>query len=102
MPKRKANRLAEFNYSSNGAYFVTICSCNKEHIFGHIVGDAALGVPKIELTSIGKYVDEKIQTANNDLITIDKYVIMPNHIHLILLIDGGTPRAASPTKSLLA
>ena len=36
LPKRKPNRLNNFDYSQNGAYFVTICAKNKEHIFGAV------------------------------------------------------------------
>ncbi len=38
LPKRKSIRLKEYDYSRNGAYFVTICSHNREYLFGEIVG----------------------------------------------------------------
>ena len=38
LPKRKNNRLKDYNYSRNGAYFITICTHNKVHLFGQIVG----------------------------------------------------------------
>ncbi|MCL2861724.1 MAG: transposase [Firmicutes bacterium] len=38
LPKRKINRLTEYDYSQEGAYFITICALNKSHLFGNIVG----------------------------------------------------------------
>jgi len=69
-----------------------------------IVGDAALGVPKNHLTKMGEVVEKYIKSATNmENVSVDKYVIMPNHIHLILFINeqDGTPRAASPTKAVV-
>jgi hypothetical protein len=45
MPIRKPNRLKDYDYSQDGAYFITICAKNRRNIFGNIVGDAAYGVP---------------------------------------------------------
>lgn len=100
---RKRNRLAGYDYGRAGAYFVTICAKDMKCIFGHIiVGDAALGVPSVRLTEIGQIVDDVIrrtETAYSN-VTVPYYVIMPNHLHLILVLsheDRGTPRAASRT-----
>jgi len=110
LPKRKPNRLKNYDYSQNGAYFVTICTKDHHEILGSVisVGDAALGVPSVELSEYGEIVEgfiENIAYANPDL-HVPFYVIMPNHIHLILVVESrniegnGTPRAASPTKML--
>lgn len=40
LPKRKSTRLKEYDYSKNGAYFITVCVKNKNHILGKIVGAA--------------------------------------------------------------
>ena len=47
LAKRKPTRLKNYDYSTDGYYFVTICAKNKEKIFGNIVGDGAHDVPKI-------------------------------------------------------
>jgi REP element-mobilizing transposase RayT len=109
LPVRKQNRLKGYDYSQAGCYFITICSAEKRPIFSRIsVGDAALGVPLIELTDIGTIIKryiENIQTTYND-INLGNFVIMPNHVHLLITLPGGTPkphdtrlRAASPTRS---
>ena len=86
LQKRKRNRLRNFDYSSPGAYFITICTEKRQPILSNIVG-AIHESPEIRLTQQGKIVDEVI----NDIpihmgVEIQNYVIMPNHIHLIVLI----------------
>ena len=105
LPRRKPNRLFSYDYDREGTYFLTICTQDRQCLLSKIVGDAALGVPKSELTDLGRIVEKYILSGNRmDRITVEKYVIMPNHIHLLLLVDmdnGGTPRAASPTKAII-
>ncbi len=108
LPTRKPTRLKEYDYSQNGAYFVTICTEGRKCILGEIgaieyVGEAALCLPKINLSQYGKIVDQYIKNIDDVYtgITVEKYVIMPNHIHLLILISrkDGRQRAASPTIS---
>jgi REP element-mobilizing transposase RayT len=80
-PKRKKIRLEGYDYSQNGAYFVTICSKNRAHLFGHIaVEEATPGQSFVLLTEMGKCIDQTIRNINmteeND-VRIDTYVIMP-------------------------
>ena len=108
LPKRKPTRWLGFDYSRGGAYFITICTQDRKRILSKIeetettkpVGDDAHGVPKIRLTRIGKIVEKYILSTNNVKgVSVGDFVIMPNHIHLILFIDeDGTPRASSPTR----
>ena len=104
LPKRKNIRLQNYDYSSNGLYFVTICTENKKPILSHIVGDDAHIVPKkIILKPYGKIVDKYINRINlvYENIFVENYIIMPNHIHMLIFIDeykDGTMRASSPTK----
>lgn len=85
LPERKHHRLKNYDYSSNGAYFITICSYQKMHIFGYIDN----GVMKY--SKYGKIACEEIQKTNqirkNKGIQITKWVIMPNHIHLLFEIS---------------
>ena len=103
-PKRKPNRLSSYDYDREGAYFITICTQDRKCLLSKIVGDDALGVPENRLTDMGKIVEKYIQSGNRmDRVTVQKYVIMPNHMHMLLTVgmDSGTPRASSPTNAVI-
>ncbi len=99
LPNRKSTRKKHYDYSSNGSYFITICTEERKNILSSIVGDGS-SVP--QLTYIGQTAEGYISRipVRYRNITVDKYVIMPNHIHLILTIrnPGGT-EDPSPTIS---
>ena len=79
-------RLREFDYNTPGAYFITFCTHNRSNILSRIVG-AIQESPVSQLTTCGVIVDEVIQSIPEHLhVTIDRYVIMPNHVHLIVVI----------------
>ena len=150
LQKRKPNRLKNYDYSQNGAYFITICTNKRKCILSTIdndksnqndistntvsstnipnasknpvgnavlgvpqtnakndistnpVGNAVLGVPNVKLTHYGKATEKIILQMQNfyENINIDCFVIMPNHLHLIISInDSGVPRTAHPTVS---
>ena len=103
--KRKANRLKGFDYSQNGAYFVTICTQNKQCILGKIVGGGVLDAPLVELSNFGKIIDKQINIMNTvySNISVEKYVIMPNHIHMLIFVDNpyGTSGTPSPTNAVI-
>ena len=87
-PQRKSIRLPNFDYSSEGAYFVTICTEQKAKILCNYSAPAIEGdAPVFLLTPIGHAVDDMIQRIPG----IDKYVIMPNHVHLIILNHPADP-----------
>ena len=92
--KRKEVRLKEYDYSENGAYFITICTKNRKSILSKIesVGDDAHIVP----SDYGQIVEKYLRTIKG----IEKYVIMPNHIHMIIRIDNGPMWASAPTQSI--
>ena len=105
LPKRKPTRLKDYDYSSEGAYFITICTKDKQKMLCDIVGDGAHDVPKINFSPMGEIVEKYILSTNKiSELTVDKYVVMPNHIHLILLIQNqnGTSKAPSPTNSIIS
>ena len=86
-PKRKPTRLKNYDYSQNGYYFITICTHNRKCIFSNIV-EEGLASAEMQLTQLGEIAKRellKIET-HYDNINIDKFVIMPNHIHLIVKI----------------
>ena len=112
LPERTPLRLKDFDYSKNGAYFITICTRDRLEILSTIVGDGALDVPRPRLTEIGAIVEKYIISSNNIKdVTIDRYVIMPDHIHMIVILHSshngneaefdrdGTSRAPSPTNA---
>lgn len=123
LPARKNIRLDNYDYSRNGAYFITLCTKDKMCIFWdnndkyqplpqentpQTVG-AAFRRPgtrnKIRLSEYGQIVKNelnKIPTVYPDVVFISKYVIMPNHIHLIIIISNDVNsgrRNAAPTIS---
>ncbi|MBO7149129.1 MAG: transposase [Clostridia bacterium] len=101
-PKRKRIRLKGYDYSKPGAYFITICVEGRRKILSNIVvGDDADIVPQNNLSSIGVICEKFIKNINvkYENAEVNKYVIMPNHIHLIIYLHG-TMRASSPTKSI--
>ncbi len=91
-PKRKNIRMKEYDYSAPGAYFVTICTRNRQPLLCDIVGDDAHIVPKKYGLIVEKYI--------RNVPEIEKYVLMPDHIHLIVRMDNGRMWASAPTKTL--
>ncbi len=78
---RKTIRLKEYNYSQCGEYFITICSKDRRYIFGEIKED------KIILSKYGEIAENTLsRIKQNKSIEIDNYIIMPNHIHMIIEI----------------
>ena len=69
IPKRKQNRLVDYDYGQNGAYFVTICTQERKRLLSDIVGDDAHIVPK----PYGQITEKYIRNAPE----IEKYVLMP-------------------------
>ena len=87
--QRKPLRLEEYDYSQNGAYFVTLCTQNRRSILSEIVGNDAHIVPK----PCGRVVEKYIRNVPE----IEKYVLMPDHIHMIIRLDNGSMWASTPT-----
>ena len=103
LPSRKRNSLKHYDYSSCGAYFITICTSDRRNYFWNGVG-ATIGRPQdVDLSQYGKLVDEAINNIPSiyPALKLDHYVIMPDHIHLLLIIradEYGRPMVA-PTIS---
>ena len=79
-PSRKQTRLKTYDYNSVGAYFITICTANRVRILSTISDPS-----RVDLTDIGLIVKNRINILNDHYknISIDHYVIMPDHIHII-------------------
>ena len=89
LPNRKNNRLKNYDYSTSGAYFLTICAKNKRCMFARIVGGGVLDAPQVQLTDFGNVIKNRIMSMNETYshVKTEKYVIMPNHIHLLVSIN---------------
>ena len=79
-PVRKSTRIPYYDYSNNNYYFVTICTFDKKCIFGSTK----------ELSCYGKIAADSIMEIEKHYsdVRIEKFVVMPNHIHIIIVIDG--------------
>ena len=101
-PTRKRLRLKDFDYNTPGAYFITICTYNRKCLLSHIVG-AIHESPETELTEYGKILDDVIRNLPERYNAyIDSYVIMPNHVHLVIVINESAETRAileSPLRS---
>ena len=82
--KHKQYRLFGYDYSQQGAYFITIVTKDRQHFFGEISNH------EIHYSPIGEYVKHNFSEISNrvDYLYIDNWVIMPNHLHLIVVITN--------------
>ena len=98
LPTRKKNRFENITYTENGVYFITICSKDKKCIFSKIIpgADESLA-PEIRLSKTGEIINTAINEIGNhyDNVSVVNYVIMPNHIHLLISIGDSGGRMIS-------
>ena len=117
LPKRKSTRLKNFDYSSAGAYFVTICVRDRMQILSEIVRTDLTSVDKtiviavgeglappeitVKLKPCGEVVKEQLQLIETRFpsVTVEDYVIMPDHIHAVIFLHGKVG-GASPSPTL--
>ena len=128
LPKRKPTRLRNYDYNIPGAYFITICTQDKRQILSRIVGGDVPDAPQsttnttathksvggdvldapnsVKLLPHGEIADKYINQLSNfyDDIKVEHYVIMPNHIHILLFVydrvafENGASRTSPPTE----
>ena len=82
--KRKSIRLKGYDYSQQGMYFVTVCTYNHHFLFGHIAEERMI------LNNAGRFANKcwvEIQEHFTH-VALDEFIIMPNHIHGIIIING--------------
>ena len=84
LPDRKPLRLKKYDYSSSGSYFVTICTEDRERVLSRII--SANDKKTVELTDCGRILNSQVQLLKSryNAISIDAYVIMPDHVHLLI------------------
>lgn len=90
---RRSIRVKGFDYSQDGAYYVTICTHRRECTLGSVEGNA------VQLTELGRAAEESWQglPVRYPHLTVDALVVMPNHVHVILVIDGTECRGGGAT-----
>ncbi len=88
LPKRKPTHLQRYDYSQNGAYFITICTHNKKCILETVKNQTMV------LSNIGCIVEQEIMAVESRYsnIKIHNYTVMPNHVHLLIEITSSTER----------
>ncbi len=82
-------RLKNWDYSSPGFYFITICTKNREHFFGKIVGTKGAAHQTMQLSEIGRIVAEEWENTKyiRKNVIIDEWIVMPDHFHGIVMIN---------------
>lgn len=96
--RNESARAQWWNYSNHAAYFITICTAERSHIFGEISDD------QMHLSSIGEIVYHE-WNQSFDLrkeLFCDVFIIMPNHIHAIVRIENNNDESGAPTNTGIA
>ena len=111
IPKRKQIRIENYDYSTPGKYFITICTANREKIFWNPLCanmlvesvDEDIRPRNVPLSPIGKIAEQGILqiSSHHKNIFVDKYCVMPDHIHMILRVCADLDRRiiSAPTLS---
>jgi len=92
LPVRRSVRLRGFDYRAKGAYFITICTRNRECLLGSVVSD------NIVLSPIGEVVAAAWHAIPRHFPTVElgAFIVMPNHVHGILVLRDVGAKHASP------
>lgn len=86
-PSRRSPRKPGYDYATPGAYFVTLCAFQRKHIFGKVQDNT------VALSPIGRIADHYWQRLPSyyDHVTLDEWVIMPNHLHAVVWLHQSFP-----------
>ena len=91
--RRKVIRLPQFDYSSNGAYFITICTHERRNLFGQIDSDS----PAKQML----YEEFEMVLKRFPQMTSPNYVVMPNHFHALIVIDKMNEEASDTVAKMI-
>ncbi|MCL4534335.1 MAG: transposase [Bacteroidetes bacterium] len=93
---RRSIRLKGYDYSQSGAYFVTICTHNRQQLFGSVIGDEML------LNRLGRIVHQEWLRSSEIRAEVElgEFVVMPNHIHGVVIIRDDATTLAPGTGSV--
>ena len=99
LQQRKSNRLERYDYGQSGFYFITICTKDMSKLFGIIPYSVGADIIRPQLSAIGEIVKNAIDKISHvyPSVTVDCYIIMPNHIHMILIITNNGRIISAPT-----
>ena len=91
--QRKRLRLPDYDYSLPGYYFVTFCTADRAQLLGRIVPGDELEIPEMVLNPYGRTVQSSIEEIPSRYPSVQmiKYVVMPNHVHMILSLSSEDP-----------
>ena len=80
---RRSIRLKGYDYARAGVYFVTICTQGREYLLGHV------SIGEVVLSDCGRVVERRWRRLSDHFwdVELDEFVLMPNHIHGIIIID---------------
>jgi len=94
LPNRKLTRLSGYDYATPGAYFITICTFEKQCLMGSIVPGTSVGDAYMKYSQIGRIAKECLLDIEFHFpnTKIDNWVIMPNHVHILLQLENQTER----------
>ena len=106
LPKRKRNRLENYDYSSPNAYFITACTKDRKKLFWSNADAEIMHSADVPLSPLGMVVKKAIEDIPEHYPagSIDAFVVMPNHIHLLLQIhsdDDGRPMVAPTIATIM-
>jgi putative transposase len=88
---RRSIRLRDYDYTQAGAYFVTICTQDRQPVLGEVVhGEMVLSDPGQTVQTIWREMPQHYPGAE-----VDAFVVMPNHVHGIIILVGATPRVGA-------
>ena len=94
LPHRKKNRLSDDLYRMPGAYFITICTQDRKNLFW---SDSFLeSFQDIPLTDLGHIAEKEILSiaeGYGSMVRVEKYVVMPNHVHMLLIMESSEEHA---------
>lgn len=88
LPKRKSPRLKDYDYSSTGGYFVTICTQQKQYYFGDVVEG------EMQLNALGTIAHDHWSKTPEfyPSVELGDYVVMPNHVHMIVFLRSSSQK----------
>ena len=102
LPHRKTIRLQNYDYSQNGAYFVTICTAHKRPLFGVVRRGDPCGRPPgpayVEYTALGKIAYQTFSLLESIYpVSVPCFVVMPDHVHAIIVLEPRATARVAPT-----
>ena len=101
--KRKNNRLRNYDYSSCGMYFITICALEKRNYFWQSTSNITNTLQDVELSEYGLLLETSINKIPEiyPCVEVDQYAIMPDHVHMILMINNDDNNARVSVSNII-